>query len=120
MWDVVVLDEAQRVKNRDTATARACKRLPRRRAWSLTGTPLENRVEDLLSVLESTRPWTDGQRGAALPPGVTLGRHQAEVQLRRRRHDVLAELPPKRVVEIPWSSGAPNGRATCAPSGSAS
>jgi SNF2 family DNA or RNA helicase len=105
IWDVVVLDEAQRVKNRDTATARACKRLPRRRAWSLTGTPLENRVEDLLSVLEFTRPWTDGRPSAALPPGATLRQRQAEVQLRRRRHDVLAELPPKRVVEIPLELG---------------
>ncbi|CAN5865046.1 hypothetical protein BH23ACT12_BH23ACT12_14840 [soil metagenome] len=49
-WDVVVLDEAQRIKNRWTDTAQQCKRLPRRRAWALTGTPLENAIADLASI----------------------------------------------------------------------
>jgi hypothetical protein len=51
-WGVVVLDEAQKIKNRDTDVARACKGLPRDRSWALTGTPLENSAEDVLSILE--------------------------------------------------------------------
>ncbi|HXH23645.1 MAG TPA: SNF2-related protein, partial [Vicinamibacterales bacterium] len=43
-WDVVVLDEAQRIKNRNTTTSRACKLLPRQRSWAMTGTPLENSI----------------------------------------------------------------------------
>jgi len=103
IWDVVVLDEAQRIKNAETQTAKACKRLRCRRAWALTGTPLENRLEDLASILE----FVDGvasQAGQHAGPryGATpaLRRRLAAVQLRRRKHDVLPELPPKRVIDV--------------------
>jgi len=46
-WGVVALDEAQKIKNRDTEVSNKCKLLPRNRAWALTGTPLENSVEEL-------------------------------------------------------------------------
>jgi SNF2 family DNA or RNA helicase len=99
-WDVVVLDEAQRIKNRGTDVSAACKTLPRRRSWALSGTPLENSVDDLTSILEFLQPNLDG-----LPPGpisfnASTREMHARLQLRRRKQDVLTELPPKSVPDL--------------------
>jgi len=69
-WAVVIVDEAQRIKNRDTEAAIVVKRLRARRAWALTGTPLENRADDLVSILEFVAPGQFDRREmmAGLPP----------------------------------------------------
>ncbi|MEX2372166.1 MAG: DEAD/DEAH box helicase [Dehalococcoidia bacterium] len=105
-WSVVVLDEAQRVKNRDTSTSATAKRLHRARSWAMTGTPLENRIEELASILE----FVDG-RGAEAgvhPPSTEqmLARHR-EVQLRRKKSDVLDDLPPKQQIRVMLELTAP-------------
>jgi SNF2 family DNA or RNA helicase len=100
-WDVVVLDEAQRAKNPDSDTHRACKLLPRRRTWALSGTPLENSVEELAAVIELVRGESDDATPFGLLAGSALRERQHEVQLRRRRDDVLPELPPKTVTRVP-------------------
>ena len=55
-WDRVVLDEAQHVKNSAGGAARALRRLPVRHRIALTGTPVENRLADLWSILDFVNP----------------------------------------------------------------
>jgi SNF2 family DNA or RNA helicase len=89
-FDVVVLDEAQRIKNSDSATALACRLLARKRSWALTGTPIENKIDDLLSIFDFLSP-------GRLRPGMTRAEIHSGMQecfLRRRKTDVLPELPP--------------------------
>ena len=89
-FDVVVLDEAQRIKNYESRTAFACGLLPRRIAWALTGTPIENSRADIESIFAFLRPGllkrTDGKSKilAAIAPFF----------LRRRKAEVLEDLPP--------------------------
>jgi SNF2 family DNA or RNA helicase len=90
-WDVVVVDEAQRIKNPKSGVAWVIKSLERRRSWALTGTPLENRLGDLVSLIDFVAPG-EFDPGAM---GRGLRRLVERVQLRRRRAEVLDDLPPK-------------------------
>lgn len=89
-FSVVVLDEAQYIKNEDSVTALACRSLPRNRSWALTGTPVENSHHDLIAVFRFVRPGllNDGM------PMMELQRRMQPYFLRRRKSDVLPELPP--------------------------
>ncbi|WP_433195040.1 DEAD/DEAH box helicase [Nocardia sp. CA-107356] len=55
-WDRVVLDEAQHIKNAGTRQAKAARTLPARHRLALTGTPVENRLEELRSILDFAMP----------------------------------------------------------------
>ncbi len=55
-WDGIVLDEAQNIKNFDTKQARAVRHLPAEFRVALTGTPVENHVRDLYSLMEFLNP----------------------------------------------------------------
>jgi hypothetical protein len=108
--DIVVLDEAQRIKNWDTKTSQAIKRLQSRYAFVLTGTPIENRIDELFSLMSFLNPALLGplfrfnreyyeldERGR--PSGYrNLGRLNERIQpylLRRRKADVETELPER-------------------------
>lgn len=98
-WDVVVADEAQRIKNRND-TSEALKGLPRARSWALTGTPIENHEEELASILEFVDHNGGGPPRRYYPGPALLTRHR-ELQLRRRKGDVLADLPEKQITKLP-------------------
>ncbi|MBI4639660.1 MAG: DEAD/DEAH box helicase, partial [Candidatus Tectomicrobia bacterium] len=75
-------------------------RLYRRRAWALTGTPVENNVEDLASILEFVAPLRVGEAPQRLTPGPDLREKHRVLQLRRKKSDVLPQLPKKIVSRI--------------------
>ncbi|MDL5155547.1 DEAD/DEAH box helicase [Actinomycetospora termitidis] len=105
-WDVVVLDEAQQIKNPDTATSRRARSLVARGRIALSGTPVENRLDDLWALLAFTTPEVLGTRssfrrrfaGARAGGGAAAGRVAALVGphlLRRRKAEVATELPAR-------------------------
>ena len=55
-FDLVVLDESQRIKNRSSTTSQTVRAIPRSRSWALTGTPVENSAEDLVGIFEFLAP----------------------------------------------------------------
>jgi superfamily II DNA or RNA helicase len=108
--DLIILDEAQRIRNWTTATARTIKQLKSRYAFVLSGTPLENKLEELFSVVE----FIDGRRlGPAFrflhehrtedENGKLIGyrgldqihEQLAPILLRRTRQEVLKDLPKR-------------------------
>jgi superfamily II DNA or RNA helicase len=110
--DVVILDEAQRIKNWRTKTARAVKQLDSRYAFVLTGTPLENRIDDVYSIVQFLDPGILGPLfrfnrdfyqldGRGRPAGHKnlgeLHRRLQPVLLRRRKHEVEDQLPDRTV-----------------------
>jgi SNF2 family DNA or RNA helicase len=90
-FDLVVLDEAQRIKNRSGATSHAVRGIARRRSWAMTGTPVENSAEDLVGIFEFLSP---GFLHSEWSPR-RIGREAAEYILRRTKEQVLTDLPPK-------------------------
>lgn len=117
-WDLIILDEGQRIKNWESKTARVIKGLRSPFALVLSGTPLENRLDELYSVVQ----FVDDRR---LPPafrffhrhrvvdekGKVLGYKNLDqlrenlrpILLRRTRDSVLQQLPPRttEIVRIP-------------------
>jgi superfamily II DNA or RNA helicase len=106
-WDVVVLDEAQAIKNESSQTARAAFGLKGDFRVALSGTPVENRLEELWSVMHFANPGllggrSDFQERYAGPIAngnpAAASRLRAKIRpfvLRRMKRDVLPELPPR-------------------------
>nr|WP_186768425.1 DEAD/DEAH box helicase [Streptomyces qinzhouensis] len=108
-WGLVVIDEAQHVKNPYSATARSLRTIGGRARVALTGTPVENNLSELWAVLDWTTPGLLGRLGTfraryarAVEGGDPLAaqRLSALVRpflLRRRKSDpgIAPELPPK-------------------------
>jgi len=90
-FDLVVLDEAQRIKNASSRTNRAVAALSRTRSWALTGTPIENGTEDLLGLFEFVAP---GQLSPRMTPR-ELAVSVSDQVLRRTKEQVLDDMPPR-------------------------
>lgn len=111
-WETVVIDEAQAIKNPDSQLARAAHALPGSFRIALSGTPVENRLEDLWSVMQYLNPGLLGSRsdfqGRYVRPGAAgdetaLAALRGRVRpflLRRLKRDVVAELPPRTDVVL--------------------
>jgi SNF2 family DNA or RNA helicase len=90
--ELIVVDEAHRIRNSDSTVSKSFRMLTSQKLWLLTGTPVERDAEDLatlMSILEPTK-FSIGDQGL----GLGLLRHRSELYiLRRRKTEVLKELP---------------------------
>jgi len=112
-WATAVLDEAQAIKNPDSQAARAAYALNADFRLAMTGTPIENRLDELWSLMhfanrgllggrrefdaDLARPISDGVPGAA----EALRRRIRPFVLRRRKAEVAPELPPRSEATLP-------------------
>ncbi|GAB2655852.1 hypothetical protein GCM10027068_39690 [Prescottella soli] len=108
-WDCVVFDEAQQIKNPTSLAAKAAARLPATLKVAMTGTPVENRLEELWSLFHITNPTVLGTRarfrqrfaapiesGRSRTAADRLAAVIAPYVLRRTKAQVATELPPKQ------------------------
>jgi superfamily II DNA or RNA helicase len=108
--ELVIVDEAQRIKNWNTIAARALKRIDSPYALVLTGTPLENKLEELISIVQFVDQYRLGPTWKLLHEHqvkdefgrVTgyagleeIGQTLAPILIRRRRSEVLTQLPSR-------------------------
>lgn len=95
-FHTIILDEAQFVKNFTTQTAQAVKALQAKHRFALTGTPLENAVEELWSVFGAVFPELfPARRAFSDLSRESVARRARPFLLRRLKTDVLKELPEK-------------------------
>lgn len=96
-FDLAVLDEAQRIKNPGTGISQATRRMDAQRKWALTGTPIENKLDELPSIFAFLKP--------TLFPNREISRDEARQLIGpyflRRKRDVLTGLPPIEENPVP-------------------
>jgi SNF2 family DNA or RNA helicase len=111
-WEYVILDEAQKIKNYETATAQACKRLVANHKLALTGTPVENRLSELWSIYDFLMPsylggyskFRDRYEVSIMKRGDRKATEEfkkriSPFKLRRLKSQVATELPDKIPME---------------------
>ncbi len=122
-YAAIVLDEAQHIKNPESQNARAAVALRGRHRFALTGTPIENSVTDLWSVMQFAlpgylgsrkefkeryeQPMSRGEGGRA--EGVRLKQRLRPFLLRRLKQEVAADLPTK-IEQVAWCELTPTQR----------
>ncbi|MCL5030891.1 MAG: DEAD/DEAH box helicase [Bacteroidetes bacterium] len=116
--DMIILDEAQKIKNYDTKTSHAVKSIPKKHSLVITGTPLENNLLDLYSIMNFVDPevlapqWEFSMNHCYFDKDkrnmVTgyfnlqeLKNKLADYVIRREKADVLKELPAVQEVTVP-------------------
>ncbi|MBL7112941.1 MAG: DEAD/DEAH box helicase [Bacteroidales bacterium] len=119
--DLVILDEAQRIKNFKTKVAQTVKKVHSPYALVLTGTPLENKLEELYSIMQYVNPFKlgpffrflDSHQVKDEKGKVTgyrnlneIGTLLSDVMIRRRRNEVLHQLPARmdKILFVPMTA----------------
>jgi SNF2 family DNA or RNA helicase len=103
-FDLLILDEAQMIKNEFSQTSQAIKQLSATQRFALTGTPIENRFEELVSIFSFLNPHAP----LSLPQSSSTAEALSDLMqralhpfvLRRLKEDVLPDLPVKNVEKI--------------------
>lgn len=90
-FDLVVLDESQKIKNIRSATSTAARNISRTRNWAMTGTPIENSPDDLVGIFEFLSP---GYLTSDMKPSV-MSRAVQDYILRRTKDLVQKDMPPR-------------------------
>ena len=114
-WRTVVLDEAQAIKNADSQTAKAARRLHAERRFALTGTPIENHLRELWSLFEFLNPGFFGTRkrfderfGTGTENAFAALRARVRpFVLRRLKSEVAKDLPPRTETVLRCGMSAP-------------
>ncbi|MCL2880479.1 MAG: DEAD/DEAH box helicase [Treponema sp.] len=116
--DFLILDEAQRVKNYETKTSSAIKRLQPKHTLVITGTPIENRLIDIFSIVSVLDPyffgplWEFSYQHCLFDYGKenkingyynlqALNGQLSEILIRREKRKVLDQLPNVQQIDIP-------------------
>lgn len=108
--DLVILDEAQRIKNWKTKTAQEVKKIDTPYAFVLTGTPLENKLDELYSIVQFIDPFRlgplykfladhqivdDNSKVIGYKDLNRIGELLSGIVIRRNKKDVLTQLPDR-------------------------
>jgi len=116
--DFIVLDEAQRIKNYTTKTATSLKSLKRNHSLIITGTPIENKLIDLYSIVQFVDPyflsplWEFSYQHCYFDPSslnrITgyynlsqLKKRMSEILIRREKRNVIKQLPSVQQINVP-------------------
>ncbi|MCK4796315.1 MAG: DEAD/DEAH box helicase, partial [Spirochaetes bacterium] len=116
--DFMILDEAQRIKNYETKTAEAVKSIPKKHSLVITGTPLENNLSELYSIMQFVDPhlltplWEFSMNHCLFDKSkknkitgyynlLNLKKRLQSIVIRREKREVLNELPPIQENNVP-------------------
>jgi ERCC4-related helicase len=117
-FDFLILDEAQKIKNYETKTASAINKIKTRHSLVITGTPIENKLIDIFSIINTIDPyflgplWEFSYQHCLFDPDRpnkingyydldVLNERLSNILIRRDKKSVLDQLPNVRQIEIP-------------------
>lgn len=95
-FDLVILDEAQRIKTKDSKTAQAVCKISRDRSWAMTGTPIENHHDDLVHIFNFVDP---GRIPKETPPKL-LQNLTSDYIIRRTKEEAAPDMPARIIQDV--------------------